>query len=837
MGSSTQLVAGIVAGNNPLHYSTSAPYTLFLFQACFIILLCAAIHYPLNKLQQPKVIAEVLAGIILGPTVLGRIPNFTKQCFPPQSIPGLTLFANIGIILFLFIVGLEVDIAFIRKNLRVAATVGLVNMAIPFGLGCAIATGLYDHYIKDQSENPVKFTTFMVFIAVAMCITAFPVLVRILTELNIIGDRVGTIVLAAGIANDLTGWILLALAITLANASRPVNVVYILLLVVGWFLFLLYPVQISMKYLLHRFTNDLSTGEPLQISMMFILIVVFILAFFTDIIGVHPIFGAFMVGVIVPRDNGYVVRITEKLEDIVHIIMIPLYFAVTGLSVNLGLLDTGIDWGYTIGTIGLAMIGKIVGGFIGAKLNKMLWRESLAVGVLMSCKGIVEIVALTIGLNAGIINQRLYSMFIVMALVTTFVTLPLTLWCYPVSYREKRDEYLRKKAEKERPSANLSDSAETKETKAVLLSDYAIEDLSQYRFPRMLLLLRKVDTIAYLMAFLKNFNTLIPTTGIKALHLRELTSRTSHLLEALSSLAYEDEIDVDRAQGDGVDVSSSAVIELNQSSSILSIVKAFGDLMGITCTCRSILSLARNHLGAINKHVSDPAEFLVTSVKLNELTPDNRDLPLFLRLFHECNCHFGLLIINEHDDQRRTRGDSTVVNYEMEAATLSTASDAVPLAPRGLIDFASVNVVFEHDNLLCASDMLALHLAYRLVASNSLSSVNVFVTSNASRLDRGQTGFEAQLRALFAQNVGTQVNVYYVKDGGLKLAIQLHTSQLANVLFIIANTVDGILLENTQTPRLFSQEVSDVISQSATEKFHVLAVKAASGSAEDRNIL
>ncbi|KAK6463347.1 Cation/H+ exchanger [Scheffersomyces coipomensis] len=236
---------------------------------------------------------------------MGHIPNFTNNCFLAASIPGLTLFANIGIILFLFIIGLEVDITFIKRNLKVSLTVGLIIMAIPFALGCGIAKGIYKTYVEDVPETtPIKFTTYMVFIAVAMGITALPVLARILTELNLIGDRVGTIVLAAGIMNDLTGWILLALVDILANASDGVNTVYILLLTLGWFLVLCYPIRLTLTYVLKRYTNDLSTGEPSQTSMMIILVLVFVSAFYTDIIGVHPISGAFMAGVIIPRDNG-----------------------------------------------------------------------------------------------------------------------------------------------------------------------------------------------------------------------------------------------------------------------------------------------------------------------------------------------------------------------------------------------------------------------------------------------------------------------------------------------------------------------------------------------------
>lgn len=479
---STSSVAGIVSGRNPLEYVSSSPYTLFLFQAVFILFLCQVLHWPLRKLQQPKVIAEVVAGILLGPTVLGRIPNFTETVFPEELIPGMTLIANVGIIMFLFIVGLEVDLHYIKKNLKVAVSVGLINMAIPFGLGCAISVGLYNEYRTDPGMESIEFTTYMVFVAVALCITAFPVLARILVELNLIGDRVGTIVLAAGIMNDLTGWILLALVVTLSNADNGINTLYILLLTLAWFLLLAFPVRLALRWYLKRFTNELATGEPSQLLMVIIIAMVFISAFYTDIIGVHPIFGAFMVGVLVPRDNGYVIKITEKLEDMVHIVMIPIYFALAGLNVNLGDLDRGIDWAYVVGVISLAMIGKVAGGLIAAKMNGLFWRESLTVGVLMSCKGIVEIVVLNVGLNANIISRRVYSMFIVMTLVTTFLTTPLTLLSYPVSYRELVARHR---------GAIKKDT----DTEGELLgspSELSIKNLYRFKITDILLLLRKL---------------------------------------------------------------------------------------------------------------------------------------------------------------------------------------------------------------------------------------------------------------------------------------------------------------------------------------------------------
>ncbi|KAF3994195.1 hypothetical protein FT663_00165 [Candidozyma haemuli var. vulneris] len=671
---STSSVAGIVSGRNPLEYVSSSPYTLFLFQAVFILFLCQVLHWPLRKLQQPKVIAEVVAGILLGPTVLGRIPNFTETVFPEESIPGMTLIANVGIIMFLFIVGLEVDLHYIKKNLKVAVSVGLINMAIPFGLGCAISVGLYNEYRTDPGMESIEFTTYMVFVAVALCITAFPVLARILVELNLIGDRVGTIVLAAGIMNDLTGWILLALVVTLSNADNGINTLYILLLTLAWFLLLAFPVRLALRWYLKRFTNELATGEPSQLSMVIIIAMVFISAFYTDIIGVHPIFGAFMVGVLVPRDNGYVIKITEKLEDMVHIVMIPIYFALAGLNVNLGDLDRGIDWAYVVGVISLAMIGKVAGGLIAAKMNGLFWRESLTVGVLMSCKGIVEIVVLNVGLNANIISRRVYSMFIVMTLVTTFLTTPLTLLSYPVSYRESVARHR---------GAIKKDT----DTEGELLgspSELSIKNLYRFKITDILLLLRKIDTLPHVLALLKDLTYDDFDYDVKAIHLRAFSSRTSHLLEA-SSAAPE--------------TFESSPTDLTNSQSILSIVKAFSSMLDVHFSSKSILASQRNYATAINDHITGPANLLLTSYTVKsilDLTEEENDFDMSYRyILENCECHMAILLTTE---PTRTDRESTV------------------------------RMVLEHDNFMSSTDLLSLYLVAQLAKVHR--NVHIYVRSN-----------------------------------------------------------------------------------------------------------
>lgn len=430
-------VGGVLSGANPFHYNSSSPLTLFLFQACLILLVCNLVHIPFSMMRQPKVISEVIAGVILGPTVFGQIPNYTNTIFPTSSIPGLNLVANLGIILFMFFLGLEVDIAFIKKHLKKALVIGMATLAVPFGFGCLLAIPLFHTYAnRTEGERHIKFSVFMVFIAVSISVTAFPVLCRILNELRLIKDRAGIVVLAAGIINDILGWILLALSIILSSAEgSPVNTVYILLITFAWFLIYFFPLKYLLRWVLIR-THELDRIKPSPLATMCILFIMFISAYFTDIIGVHPIFGAFIAGLVVPRDDHYVVKLTERMEDIPNIVFIPIYFAVAGLNVDLTLLNEGRDWGYVFATIGIAIFTKIISGTLTAKLSGLFWREATAVGVLMSCKGIVEIVVLTVGLNAGIISRKIFGMFVLMALVSTFVTTPLTQIVYPDSYRD-----------------------------------------------------------------------------------------------------------------------------------------------------------------------------------------------------------------------------------------------------------------------------------------------------------------------------------------------------------------------------------------------------------------
>ncbi|KAK0489014.1 Sodium/hydrogen exchanger family-domain-containing protein [Armillaria novae-zelandiae] len=421
---------GLLSGKDPTEVNTNDPIRLWIIQVGVIVATASLLSLGLRKMRQPKVIAEVLGGILLGPTAFGRIPGFTEHIFPMDSRPYLSLVANIGLCLFLFLVGLEIDAGVIKRNARLSASVGLAGMVLPFGLGAALSYPLYKQFIPED----VAFTHFMLFAGVAFSITAFPVLCRILTELKLLDTTVGIVVLSAGVANDIVGWTLLALSVALVNAGSGLTALWVLMVCVGWTLFLLLGVKRAMAWLARK-TGSIENG-PTMFFMTVTILLVFGSAFFTDVIGVHAIFGAFLAGIIVPREGNLTIHLTEKLEDMVSIIFLPLYFTLSGLSTDLGLLNNGITWAYTVGIVALAFIGKFGGCTLAARYAAgFSWRESGAVGSLMSCKGLVELIVLNVGLSAGILTSRVFSMFVLEALLLTFATTPLVTFFYPQECR------------------------------------------------------------------------------------------------------------------------------------------------------------------------------------------------------------------------------------------------------------------------------------------------------------------------------------------------------------------------------------------------------------------
>ncbi|KIO20684.1 hypothetical protein M407DRAFT_81305 [Tulasnella calospora MUT 4182] len=356
---------GLLDGDDPTEFRTSAPIRLWAIQLGVIIITTQLLALGLAKLRQPKVIAEVIGGIVLGPTLFGRIPGFTEHIFPPVSRPYLSLTAEIGGLFF-----------------------------IP-SLGC-----------RAPSENDADFVI-----------------------------PSGLVLFLAGVGNDIVGWILLALTVALVNASSGLTALYILLVSFGWVLFVLYPCRWFFTWFA-RWTGSTEKG-PTPLFMTGTILLVFGSAFMTDAIGVNAIFGGFLAGLVIPRENNLNITITEKLEDTVSIIFLPLYFTISGLSTNLGLLNTGLIWGYTIMILVVAYIGKFFGGSVAARFAGFGWRESFTIGTLMSCKGLIELIVLNVGLQAGILDTRVFSMFVLEAVVLTFACTPVAVWLYPPHLRTR----------------------------------------------------------------------------------------------------------------------------------------------------------------------------------------------------------------------------------------------------------------------------------------------------------------------------------------------------------------------------------------------------------------
>ena len=277
--------------------------------------------------------------------------------------------------------------------------------------------------------------------------------------------------MSAGVGNDVVGWILLALCVALVNSGAGLTALWILLVAVGYILFLVFLVRPVVIWFLRR-TGSLANG-PTQTVVALTILLVLASAFFTGIIGIHPIFGAFIIGLLLPHEGGFAIKLTEKIEDLVSVLFLPLYFALSGLSTNLGLLNNGKTWAYVVGVCAIAFTGKIAGGTLAARLNGLVWRESFTIGALMSCKGLVELIVLNIGLQAHILSTRTFTIFVVMALVTTFATTPLVSWLYPPWYQRKLELWKQGKIDWDGNLIHHEDDTDTSEADMIRKTDAA----------------------------------------------------------------------------------------------------------------------------------------------------------------------------------------------------------------------------------------------------------------------------------------------------------------------------------------------------------------------------
>lgn len=423
---------GVWQGDVPTHFA----FPLLIVQICLILAISRTLAFFFKPLKQPRVIAEVVGGILLGPSALGKNANYLANIFPKQSVVVLDCFAQMGLLFFLFMVGLELDMRQIRKTGTQAIAISAAGITVPFASGVGVSFVLHN-----TISGGVKFGPFLVFMGVAMSITAFPVLARILAERKLLTTEVGQLAMSVAAVDDVTAWVLLALAIALSGTnSKPSVVAWVLLCGLAFVIVMFLLVQPVMRWVAAKSSDN----EPVQeIFICLTLAGVLVAGFTTDAIGIHAIFGAFLFGLIIPKHGPFAGALVEKIEDFVSTLMLPLYFASSGLKTNIGSLHGARSFGLLVLVITVACFGKVCGTFLAATATKVNPRKAITLGVLMNTKGLVELIVLNIGKDRGVLNDETFAIMVLMALFTTFITTPLVMAIYkparnPLPYKRRK---------------------------------------------------------------------------------------------------------------------------------------------------------------------------------------------------------------------------------------------------------------------------------------------------------------------------------------------------------------------------------------------------------------
>ncbi|HSC88857.1 MAG TPA: cation:proton antiporter, partial [Polyangiaceae bacterium] len=407
------------------------PLTLLLAQIGAILVVSRLLGQVAKRLGQPLVIAEVVAGIVLGPSLLGWLsPELMVALFPKTSLPSLALLSQVGLVIFMFLIGLELDPKILAGRTHTSVLISHTSIAVPFALGALAAVWIYGEY----SSPDVNYLSFWLFLGAAMSVTAFPVLARILSERNLLSSQVGTIAIACAAVDDVTAWCLLSFVVAVTRADGLVGAAWTTVLAVSFILLMLLVV----RPFLRRLGQRLGKEELSHTVVAFILFLLVLSASITEVIGIHALFGAFLFGAILPKDNGLAERLIHRLETVAVVLLLPLFFAYSGLRTQIGLVNTPRDWMITAAIIGLATLGKFGGSMLAGRYTGLRWREASAIGILMNTRGLMELIVLNLGLDLGVLSPTVFTMMVIMALVTTVATTPVLNWVYPDSELQKQ---------------------------------------------------------------------------------------------------------------------------------------------------------------------------------------------------------------------------------------------------------------------------------------------------------------------------------------------------------------------------------------------------------------
>jgi Kef-type K+ transport system membrane component KefB len=396
------------------------PLSQLFIQLLVIIAAARLLGGAFVRIGLPAVVGEMTAGILLGPSLLGLLaPGAFAVIFPVDSLGSLRLLSHVGICLFMFAVGMELNVQQVRTKAKVAIAVSHASIVAPFLLGVVLAYFIF----SDLAGPRANFVGFALFMGISMSITAFPVLARILQERGLSRTFLGNTAITCAAVDDVTAWSIMAFVVAIARASSLAGSMLTLVLALGFVTVMLLGVQRALPRWLGN--ERLMHEEPSSSTLALVVCVVIAGALCTEVIGIHALFGAFLAGVVMPDTEGFRRKIRARVERFSSVLLLPLFFAFTGLRTQIGLLDDLDGWLLCLLIVVVATVGKLGASALAARLSGMNWRESLQLGALMNTRGLMELIALNIGYDLGILSPRIFTMLVIMALVTTVLTGPL----------------------------------------------------------------------------------------------------------------------------------------------------------------------------------------------------------------------------------------------------------------------------------------------------------------------------------------------------------------------------------------------------------------------------
>lgn len=413
------LAEGFAMFRHLLLQNIQSDWGILLLQIIVILITCRFFGWLFSKMGQPSVIGEIVAGIVLGPSILGNLfPDVSAFLFPLESLQNINIISQFGLILFMFAIGMELNVTEVRKKLNVTILISHASTVFPFFLGMVTAYFLYDKYAYESTP----FLSFALFVSISLSITAFPVLARIIQEKGLTKTHLGTLSLASAANGDITAWCLLAVVVAIAQAGSMLSAIYNIAFSMVYLLLMGFVVRPFLQMIGHIYHNKEVVDKGL-VAFVFLLLV--ISSYLTEILGLHALFGAFIAGLVMPDNVKFRKIMTEKVEDVSLALFLPLFFVSTGLRTEIGLLNTPELWSMCGIFILVAIIGKFGGSLVAARFVGESWKESLYIGALMNTRGLMELVVLTIGYDMNILTPPIFVMLVLMTLVTTFMTTPL----------------------------------------------------------------------------------------------------------------------------------------------------------------------------------------------------------------------------------------------------------------------------------------------------------------------------------------------------------------------------------------------------------------------------